>query len=424
MSGAVTPSSIPDGRSPLSYPAYRAMWLAGVGSFMGSFVQQVAEVWLMMDLTKSPLPVAMLSAAFMGASLVMMLPAGALADRYDRRKVVFASQIVQLVASLTMAVLAYTGRITPAALVAGQALLGLGMALGAPAWAALVPELVPRVLVAEAIALNSVAFNLARAVGPAVGGIVLARFGTVFSFVFNAVTFAGVMVAVYIYRSKEPRVVTPRRPLVQTFAEPWSHLRGDTDLIHVFIAMIVFTLGAGIFYVLAPAFGRETLKATPLAYGVMIGALGGGAVLGASIMKRLRSRVPPKVLIALTMLTFGTFSVAVSRAESVTAATVLLVPAGIGWLGSFSSLQALVQIWAPEPLRARVVAMYQLAHLATWAVAAVVAGFVADHLGIRTAMAAGAGVCALAALSTWRLGLPRSFSGGVITIPPPDPNDR
>ncbi len=424
MSGGATPSSRPDTKTPLSYPAFRALWLAGIVTFMGSFVQNVAEAWLMMDLTKSPLPVAMLSTAFVGSSLFMMLPAGVLADRYDRRRVAFASQVVQLVAALGMAVLAFTGHITPTALVVGVALLGIGMALGAPAWAALIPELVPRELVAEAVALNAVAFNLARAVGPAIGGIMLARFGTVFSFVLNAASFAVVMVVLYIYRSKDPRPTAPPRPLTKTFAEPWARLSGDGDLKRVFIAMFGFTLGAGIFYALTPAFGKETLKATPLSYGVMIGALGGGAVMGASIMKRLRSRVSPRILLALTMLTFAAFSAAVSRATTTGTAMILLVPAGMGWLGSFSSLQALVQIWAPERLRARIVALYQMAHLATWAIASTAGGFIADHFSVRAAMGAGAAVCALAALSTWRLGLPRSFSGGVVSVPPPDPTDR
>ena len=137
-------------RSPLSYPAFRALWLAGIVTFLGSFVQNVGEAWLMMDLTKSPLPVAMLATAFVGSSLFMMLPAGVLADRRDRRSVAMASQVVQAVAALGMAALSYTHHITPTALVLGVGLLGIGMALGAPAWAALVPELVPLDLVAEA----------------------------------------------------------------------------------------------------------------------------------------------------------------------------------------------------------------------------------------------------------------------------------
>jgi MFS family permease len=402
----------PAARSPLSYPAFRALWLAGIVTFLGSFVQNVGEAWLMMDLTKSPLPVAVLSTAFVGASLFAMLPAGVLADRHDRRKVAMASQVVQIVAALAMAFLSHTHRITPAALVGGVALLGIGMALGAPAWAALVPELVPLDLVAEAVALNAVAFNIARALGPAIGGVVLARFGATTSFLLNAASFGVVMIALTMYRSDAPPPrKEPARPLASTFSEPWRLVTEPGDIRPVFIAMLGFTLGAGIFYALTPAFGKETLHATPLAYGVMIGAMGGGAVLGGSIMKRLRRRVHPRILITATMLTFAFFVATVSRVSSVPAAMALLVPAGVGWLGSFSSLQALVQIWAPNRLRARVVALYQMAHLATWAVASATGGVLADRYGVRAAMATGAICCGLAALSTWRIGLPRSFTG-------------
>ena len=406
-------------RSPLSYPAFRALWLAGIVTFVGSFVQNVGEAWLMMDLTKSVIPVAMLSTAFVGASLFMMLPAGVLADRRDRRSVALASQIVQATAALTMALLSYTHHITPAALVGGVALLGVGMALGAPAWAALVPELVPLDLVAEAVALNAVAFNLARAVGPAIGGLVLARFGATTSFLLNAASFVVVMIALVKYRSGKPPPRSSMSPLASTFSEPWRLVVRPGDVRSVFVSMFAFTLGAGIFYALTPAFGKDTLGAKPFDYGLMIGAMGGGAVLGASIMKRLRQRVQPRVLVTVTMLTFAIFIAGVSRATSVPAAMVMLVPAGVGWLGSFSSLQALMQIWAPDRLRARVVALYQMVHLATWAVASTAGGFLAEHYGIRVAITTGAAVCALAAVSTWRNGLPRSFKGE-----PPLPLDR
>jgi MFS family permease len=411
-------------KSPLSYPAFRALWIAAIVTFTGSFVQNVGEAWLMMDLTKSPLPVAMLSTAFVGASLFAMLPGGILADRRDRRSVAFASQVVQLVASLGMATLSFTGHITPAALVAGVALLGIGMALGAPAWAALIPELVAREHVAEAVALNAVAFNLARAVGPAIGGLVLARYGATTSFLLNAASFAVVMVVLYIYRSKEPPPARSAQPLASSFVEPWATVSGDANVRRVFVAMFGFTLGAGIFYALTPAFAKETLHASPLAYGVMIGAMGGGAVLGASIMKRLRSRVRPGVLVPATMLTFATFLALLSRATTVPTAMALLVPAGAGWLGSFSSMQALVQIWAPDRLRARVVALYQMAHLGMWAIASSTGGLIADRLSVRIAMAVGAAVCVASALFTGKLGLPPSFTGGVVPGPPVDLKDR
>lgn len=366
----------------------------------------------MMDLTKSPLPVAMLSTAFVSASLLMMLPAGVLADRYDRRRVAIVSQIIQASAALAMALLSFTGHITPGALVFGVAVLGLGMAVGVPAWTALIPDLVPREIVADAVALNAVAFNLARSVGPAIGGLVLAKLGATASFVLNAASFAVVMLALMTRRTPdERRAPSAAVPLWSAFSEPWRVAKHDHYVRQTFVAMVPFTLGAGIFYALTPAFGKTCLEATPLSYGVMIGAMGGGAVLGATILKRLRQSVHPRVLLGWTMFVFASSAAIVSRVSSVPAAMVLFVPAGIGWLGSFSSLSALVQVWAPDAVRARVVALYQMAHLATWATAAAAGGILADRLDVRTAMTAGAVVCAAAGLATWKLGLPPSFTG-------------
>ncbi|MDB4943552.1 MAG: transporter [Labilithrix sp.] len=398
--------------SPLAYPAFLALWLAGIVTFLGTFVQSIGEAWLMMDLTQGAMPVAALGAAFVGSSLVAMLPGGILADRYDRRRVAILSQIIQAIAALTMSVLAFTHHVTPAVLVGGVIMIGIGAALGSPAWAALVPEILPLDLVAEGVALNSVAYNLARALGPAIGGVVLARFGAPTSFAINAASFVVVMIALAMFRSHTgPQRAPSIRPLASTFAEPWAFVVAPGDVRRVFGAMMGFTFGAGVFYALTPSFGKDTLGASAFAYGVMIGAMGAGAVAGASIVKRLRRRFSPRGIVTGTMVTFAVSIALVSRATSIELAMVLLLPAGVGWLGTFSSLQALVQLWAPDRLRARTIALYQMLHLAMWAVASIVGGLVADRVGVRGAMLLGAAVCLASAISTWRQGLPRDFAG-------------
>ena len=278
--------------------------------------------------------------------------------------------------------------------------------------------MLPIALVPEGVALNAVAFNLARAFGPAVGGIVLARFGATTSFLLNAASFGVVMIALTTYRSHtRPQAAHSMRPLASTFAEPWELVVRPGEVRLVITAMIPFTFGAGAFYALTPSFGKDSLGASPFAYGVMIGAMGGGAVLGASIVKRLRRRFEPRAVLVGTMITFGCSIVLVARAGSVPVAMALLVPAGVGWLGTFSSLQALVQVWAPDRLRARVIALYQMFHLGTWAAASVLGGVLANHIGIRAAMTVGAVLCLGAAVSTWRLGLPRSFAGVSSLVP-------
>jgi len=420
-SQAPLPPSAPS--SPLAVPVYRALWLAGVVSFIGSFVQNIGEAWLMLDLTKSPLRVAMLSTTFVGASVFMLLPAGALADRRDKRSVALASQVVQAVAALAMAFLSYTGHISPEALMAGVALLGIGMALGAPAWAALNTELLPRELVAEGVALNAIAFNVARAVGPAIGGVVLEHFGATVSFTVNAVSFGVVAAALVRHRKRKDATAAngatgvdeppppSRKPLARTFSEPLAQVVRDAPMRATFLAMFGFTLGASLFYALLPAFGKNTLSASALSYGVMVGMMGAGAILGATALKPLRPRFSPQKLVVATIAIFATSSMLLSRVSSIPAAMLLLVPTGAGWTGTFASVSALAQIWSPDRLRARMMALYQLAHLATWALGATAGGVIAERYGVRAALATGGAVCAAAALSTWRLPLPTSFGG-------------
>ena len=406
------------GSSPLAYPVFRALWLSGVVSFIGSFVQNVGEAWLMLDLTKSPLAASLLTAVMVGTSVVWMLPAGVLADRYDKRKVLIASQIVQGVAALLMAALSYTHHITPASLLLGVALLGTGMALGVPAWGALNPELLPRELVAEAVAMNAVAFNIARAIGPAIGGLVLDRFGATTSFLLNAASFGVVLIPLFVYLKAKLVGVDDMppasvKPMSSAFGGPLTTIRNDDDLRSIFRAMFLFSLGAGMFYALTPAFGKETLHATAREYGIMIGMMGTGAVVGAAALKRLRPRIPPRLLIGSTMLLFGVCALVIANLPTIGLAMIGFVPAGAGWIGSFSSVAALNQVWAPARLRARIIALYQLVHLSTWTIAAIAGGAIAERFGVRVAMSIGAVVCVLASISTFRVGLPPSFTGSV-----------
>lgn len=394
-------------RSPLAYAAFRAVWLAAIVSFIGSFVQDVGQTWVMLDLTKSPLPSAMLSTAYVLASLVTMLPAGVIADRRERRNLVVLSQLVQAGAALVVGVLAWTGHVSPAVLLVGSAMLGLGTAIGSPAWQALVPEMLPREVVAEGIALNAVAFNVARAVGPALGGVIVAHLGAAAAFLANAVSFLGVVGALYLHPPPPRRALSrPPPPLSRAMNEPFAAATADAQLRAITIAMLLFTLGGSCNYALAPAFGKTTLGAGAGRYGIMIGAMGAGAVLMAVLLRPLRARLSPRAFVSAAMLTYAASGLMLARVHDLATATLLFIPAGMGWLGTFSSLQALLQLAAPDRLRARLFALYNVAHLAAWALGATAGGAIAERIGIRTALLTGASMCALGAFATMRLPLP------------------
>jgi MFS family permease len=410
-------------RTALAHGAFLALWLAATTSYVGTFVQDIAERWLILELTGTPLPSAMLSTTVVTASLVGMLPAGILADRIeDRRKLVVGSQIAMAIPAAVVALLAATHRVTPAVLLVAAAFLGLGMSLGGPAWYALLSDLLPRELVADAVALNAVSYNIARAIGPAIGGVVLDGAGAPASFASNAASFLVVVLAAVAIRVPARRRRDAPPNLRAAVREPLALLARDLRVRSVTIGMTLFTAGASVVYALAPAYGKITLQATAREYGVVIGAMGTGAVLGAWLLRRLRGRVPPRLLVAAAMATFGVCAVALSRVGSVGAAIVIFVPAGVGWIGSFSSLAALVQVWTPDAIRARMIAVYSMVHLGVWAVGATVGGAIADHASVRAAMLAGGFVCVAAGAVTSRLTLPDSFAGLPASLPPPPPD--
>lgn len=377
---------------------------------MGTFVQDVAERWLVLELTGTPMPVAMVTTAFVTGSLFAMLPAGVLADRIDRRRVVVWSQVAQAAAATIIGFLTLTGHVTPGVLISGAAVAGLGMGLGAPAWSALINEILPREQVADGVAMHSIAFNLARAVGPAIGGVVLSLLGAPVSFFLNAVSFLFVIVAVVRHRPDERADASAQHPpLTKAFVEPFAFVFRDVGVRSIFVSMWLFTCGAAFLYALAPALAKLTLKADANEYGFMIGAMGVGAVIGALSLKWTRERLPPRVLVALMMALYAVSSLAIARAEDPTIAVLLFVPAGIGWTCVFTSLAALNQLSAPNHLRARIVALYTMSHFMIYGTAASIAGVIAEAKSIRASLVVGGIACFAAALATTRLAVPASF---------------
>lgn len=402
-------------QAPLGVPAFRALWMASIVSWIGGFVQDVGERWLMLDLSHGdPLPVAMLSTVFVSASLVMLLPAGALADHVSRKTLVLVSQLAQAGVALGVALVTYTGHVSAAALLVAAGVAGVGTAIGQPAWNALVPELVDREAVPEAIALNSAGFNVARALGPAVGGVVLSALGATGSFAVNGATFAAVIVVLLAFRTPHGSTVatkaSERPPLRRAFAEPVRLATREPELRAAFAAMIAFSIGCAMVYPLTPAYAKTTLGVSAAQYGVMIGSMGAGAVVGATALRRLRAVLRPRVLVALAMTSFAAASLALSQVRSLLVASLCFVPAGLGWIGSFSSLQALVQIQVPDALRARILALYTMLHFVAWGLAASLGGSVATRWGVPAAMLTGGAFCMVAAFATTRLPLPASFA--------------
>lgn len=371
------------------------MWVASIFSYMGTWVQDVGESWLMLSMTRSPMLVAMLTTAFTVPTIALLLPAGVLSDRVDRRWVLLLSQAGMGAAALLLAVATWLGWASPALLLAESALLGVGVAITSPPWQALVPEIAGRKHLSEAVTLNSIAFNLARAVGPALGGLLLGLASPAWAFAINALSFFAIVLVLVRYddfrRASEQLGHKERgESLLGALVAPVRHLARTPHLRPMFLAMMSFGFAAVPLFSMMPVLAKHALGTSASGYGLMLGAIGAGAVLSGVALRPVRERLGPRALVAVAMFVYGACGLGLAAVRSLPAAIALLVPAGMGWLACLSTLNALVQLGSPRSMKSRVMALYQLLFFGAWSVGAAAGGAIATRWNERAAVAAGA----------------------------------
>jgi MFS family permease len=395
---------------PLRAPAFRALWLAAIFSYTGTWVQDVGEQWLMLSLTSNPLLVAMLASAIALPATFLLIPAGVMADRLDRRRLLMVAQGWMALVALALGVVTLGGWATPALLLTASFSLGIGSALTSPAWQSLVPELVPREQMAEAVTLNSLSFNIARAVGPALGGLFIAASGPSGAFVVNAISFLAVIEVLRRWPqirliSRRPRG-DPSEPLRSAVTAAFQHVRRSAALRAVFLAVAMFGVAASSVSPLLSVFAKHVLGAGSFGYGTLVGCFGAGAVLGAFVLGRLRAALSARALVSGAMALFGACALWMATTHSLGLAAALLVPAGVGWIASMATCNALVQLSAPRALKARVLSLYQMVWLFAWSLGAMAGGSIARHFDVRVAISVGALGTIGAAFVTARLRIP------------------
>ncbi len=383
--------------SPLARRVFRALWIAALASNVGTLMQSVAAAWLMTSLTPSPLPVALLTTAGSLPLFLVGLPAGALADLIDRRRLVLLTQLWMLAVAVVLGALALIGWMAPWSLLGLTFLLGLGSALSAPAWQAIIPQLVEKEELAAAVALNGAGFNLARAVGPAVGGLLVAGIGPGGVFLLNAASFLGVIAVIYRWQP-EPHShasTTPPESVRSAVAAGLRYARHSPQLRAAQVRTAAFVLPASALWALLPVVAQRELGLTAVGYGILLGSLGIGAVGGAAILPRLRERMSiDRLVIAMTLIfAGGTFGLAYLRNPWLL--NPVLMAVGMAWLTITSSLNVSTQTTAPSWVQARAVGVYLLVFQGGFAGGSAVWGFVAGRYGLGTALLAAAAVMAL-----------------------------
>jgi MFS family permease len=418
-----SPSTAPRG-SALRHEAFRAVWIAAICSYIGNWLQDVGEAWLMLSLTKSPLLLALVTTSFTVPTFMLMLPAGVMSDRMDRRKILVVSQSALVVVSAALATLTALDLVSPPVLLAASAGMGIASAMSSPAWQTLIPELVPRSEMPEAVTLHSVAFNIARTVGPALAGLVLSASGPAAAFGLNALSFLAVIHVLRKYPevrrvSEKPRSAR-REPLVRAFWTALTHVHGSASLRALNTSVAAFAIAAAPLPALLPMFAKESLGASERGYGILLGAIGCGAIIGALLLKRFRDNVSPRILVSSSMAIYAVSLGLVTTTRSIAPAAVLLVPAGIGWLCSLSTLNALVQLGSPHWVKARAMSLYQLAFWLCWAIGASAGGELATRVGVPLTMRAAAMLTFCAAVVAASLRIP-SYDNDADAMPTPAP---
>jgi MFS family permease len=391
--------------SPLKHSLFRAMWIASVASNIGTWMHTVGASWLMTTLAASPLLVALVQTATTLPIFLLGLPAGVMADLVDRRKLLIFTQSWMLGVALLLGVLATLHRIGPWWLLSLTFALGIGSAMNGPAWAAAIPELVPRAELPAAVALGSVGFNIARAVGPALGGIVMAASGAGAVFIANAVSFLGVIVVLWNWKERPPAVREPGTRFRNAMQEGLVYVRGARSFHAVLIRSGMFSLAGSALWAMLPVVARNEMKSTSLGYGILLGCLGAGSVIGAAVLAPLRSRYSVDRLVAVGVVLFAIATVGLALLKTLALAAPAMLLGGVAWITVMSSFNVCAQTMPPQWMRARALAFYLLVFQGSLAVGSGVWGEVARHVGVRASLNIAAAAMLAGLAAGWRMRL-------------------
>ncbi|MEX1134360.1 MAG: MFS transporter [Acidimicrobiia bacterium] len=370
--------------APFRLGSFRTLWIASVFSAVGSFIQTVAGSWLMFELTRSNTWVGLMVASSSLPLLFFALAAGALADMFDRTKLMLTAQIIMGASALAMAIFTAADSITPGLLLGLGLVLGTGAALNLPTWQAVLPDLVPRVMIPSAVALQSAGFNVARAVGPAIGGALIVAFGPALGFGINAVTYAAVVVALLLVGKT---LTTPERntaSLVTAISLGVRYARFTPLFRRLLLLVSLFAATSAVVQSVLPGH-NETLGGDAGSLGLLLGAMGAGALVGAFVRQRFVGRLGRRAPMT-TITLFGLSGIGVGLAPNIAWAWFFMFVSGAFWVLTLTNLNATAQLMAPEWIRGRAMSLYSLAFGGILPLGSIVGGIVADAVGTGAAM--------------------------------------
>lgn len=379
---AVSPSAF----APLSHPAFRMIWLATLVSNLGSLVQNVGAGWMMAELTPSHDMVALVQASVTLPIMLLAVPAGALADNFNRRKVMLVSQAFMAVVSTLLALASWQGWLGPLGLLVFTFLLGLGTALHIPSWQASVRDLVPRHEIAVAVTLNSMSFNLMRSIGPAAGGVLVAWAGPPAAFALNAVSYVALIAALAVWRPQYDETPLPAERLTSAIGVGLRYVALSPNLMRIMARGFAFGISAVALLALLPVITRDLLRATAETYGILLGAFGLGAIAGALASPWLRRWLGIEAIVALSFVVFAAGMAMVATLPHLAVTLPGLLIAGAAWVSALSLFNVSAQLATPRWVVGRVLSVYQMATFGGMAAGSWMWGHLSESAGAAAAL--------------------------------------
>ncbi|MGD2131654.1 MAG: MFS transporter [Maricaulaceae bacterium] len=410
--------------TPLERPQFRTIWTASLVSNIGAAIQTVGAAWTMTTLVESPQLVALVQTAAMLPIVLLALPSGALADTIDRRKLMLVSQVLGFAAAAALAVIAYAGVMSPISLLACTAMVGAAVALYQPAWQASLADFVPRTELPAAVALNALAFNTARSVGPAIGGAVIAVFGPAMTFVLNAASFTGLIAVLTRTRLPAATSSLPPERVSQAIAGGLRYVGMSPPLQRTYIRGALFGFGASALWSLMPLVAQSRLGGGPISYGLLMGSFGFGSLSAALLAAHLRALLGNDRLVAMATAAFAA-STAVAGLSPFAGLTVpFMLIAGASWIFIFTTTRTCTQLCSPRWVVGRTISLAQVAGFGCMAIGAAFWGGLAAQIGLVAALLAAAVYLAATLIAVRLAPLPAanvddySPHGGPIGQPP------
>ena len=384
---------------PLRVPTFRNLLAANVVSDIGAFMQNVGAAWLMISLHAGPAYVALTQTAASLPYFLLSLPAGTAGDIVDRRKLILATETWMTVVALLICVLTIGGLMKPWLLLVLTFALSAGDAFETPSWRAILPELVPKEDLPAASALNGIEFNLARAVGPALAGVVIAAAGVAAAFVTNFVSFFGVILVVAKWKRPVRKRTTPRETFGGATVAAVRYVRYSPEILTVVVRTGAVMFFSSALFALLPTVARS-VRESAIGYGILLGCFGVGAIAGALIMQPARERWSTETVVSSGVVILGLVIVAMSGLHRLGTLAPLMLIGGAAWVLFISLISAMVQSMAPDWVRARVLAVFILVYQGSFALGSAAWGALAERSGIGTALVvAGLGTIATTVLA-------------------------